>query len=212
MSKDEVSIILQNLEILFPNASCELIYHNLFELLIAVSLSAQTTDKAVNKVTPALFSAYPDAFSLSQASQTDVQRIIKTIGLSHNKSKNIIALSKILIEKYQGEVPKEQEKLESLPGVGRKTANVILTEGYHIPRLPVDTHVERVSKRMGIVNQNASVLQVELKLMELIDESKWHQAHHLFLFMGRYKCLAKNPKCSDCFYKNKCKYDKKPLE
>lgn len=136
MSKDEVSIILQNLEILFPNASCELIYHNLFELLIAVSLSAQTTDKAVNKVTPALFSAYPDAFSLSQASQTDVQRIIKTIGLSHNKSKNIIALSKILIEKYQGEVPKEQEKLESLPGVGRKTANVILTEGYHIPRLP----------------------------------------------------------------------------
>mgnify|MGYP002748458912 CR=1 FL=1 len=128
--------------------------------MIAVSLSAQTTDKAVNKVTPALFSAYPDAFSLSQASQTDVQRIIKTIGLSHNKSKNIIALSKILIEKYQGEVPKEQEKLESLPGVGRKTANVILTEGYHIPRLPVDTHVERVSKRMGIVVRLLCVLRL----------------------------------------------------
>ena len=124
MSKDEVALILQNLENLFPHASCELIYHNLFELLIAVSLSAQTTDKAVNKVTPNLFAAYPDALSLSQASQMDVQKIIQTIGLSHNKSKNIIALSKILIEKYQGEVPREQEQLESLPGVGRKTANV----------------------------------------------------------------------------------------
>lgn len=210
MSKDEVTIILENLAKLFPDAKCELVYHNLFELLVAVSLSAQTTDKAVNKVTPSLFTKYPNPLRLSLADINDVKEIIKSIGLNYNKSKNIISLSKILVEKYHGEVPHTQEELESLPGVGRKTANVILTEGYHIPRIPVDTHVERVTKRMGITEKTDSVLQVELKLMSLIDEAKWHQAHHLFLFMGRYKCLAKNPHCEDCFYKDKCKYDKKP--
>ena len=115
----------------------------------------------------------------------------------------------ILVEKFNGIVPNNQNDLESLPGVGRKTANVVLTEGFKIPRIPVDTHVDRVSKRFGLIDNNATVLDVENKLMSLIEESKWHKAHHLLLFMGRYKCLAKNPKCSDCFYKENCKYDKK---
>lgn len=211
MQKNNIEYILENLEELFPNAGCELDYNNVFELIIAVSLSAQTTDKSVNKITPKLFEKYPTPFLLANAKVEDVEEIIKSIGLYKNKSKNIINLSKILVEKYNGIIPNNQTDLESLPGVGRKTANVVLTEGFKIPRIPVDTHVDRVSKRFGLIDDKATVLDVENKLMSLIDESNWHKAHHLLLFMGRYKCLAKNPKCDDCFYKENCKYDKKPL-
>ena len=211
MQKNNIDYILDNLEELFPNAGCELNYNNVFELIIAVSLSAQTTDKSVNKITPYLFDKYPTPVLLANAELEDVEEIIKSIGLYKNKSRNIINLSKMIVEKYNGKVPSNQDDLESLPGVGRKTANVVLTEGFKIPRIPVDTHVDRVSKRLGIIEDNATVLDVENKLMSLIEESKWHKAHHLLLFMGRYKCLAKNPKCNDCFYKDKCKYDKKPL-
>lgn len=207
--KEEVKFILDQIEKQFPNASCELLYHNIYELIVAVSLSAQTTDKAVNVVTPALFQNYPDVYHLAQANPRDVQMYIKTIGLSNTKSKNIVAMAQIIVEKYQGIVPSQQSDLESLPGVGRKTANVVLTEGYKIPRIPVDTHVERVSKRLGIVPYDASVVQVEETLMSLIEEERWHKAHHLLLFMGRYKCLARNPKCEDCFYKENCTYYKK---
>lgn len=209
MQKSNIDYILENLEVLFPDAGCELNYNNVFELIIAVSLSAQTTDKSVNKITPELFKKYPTPHLLANAKLEDVEEIIKSIGLYKNKSKNIINLSKILVEKFNGIVPNNQNDLESLPGVGRKTANVVLTEGFKIPRIPVDTHVDRVSKRFGLIDNNATVLDVENKLMSLIEESKWHKAHHLLLFMGRYKCLAKNPKCSDCFYKENCKYDKK---
>ena len=209
MQKSNIDYILENLEVLFPDAGCELNYNNVFELMIAVSLSAQTTDKSVNKITPELFKKYPTPHLLANAKLEDVKEIIKSIGLYKNKSKNIINLSKILVEKFNGIVPNNQNDLESLPGVGRKTANVVLTEGFKIPRIPVDTHVDRVSKRFGLIDNNATVLDVENKLMSLIEESKWHKAHHLLLFMGRYKCLAKNPKCSDCFYKENCKYDKK---
>ena len=211
MQKNNIDYIFENLEQLFPDAGCELNYNNVFELIIAVSLSAQTTDKSVNKVTPELFKKYPTPHLLANAKLGDVEEIIKSIGLYKNKSKNIINLSKILVEKYNGIVPKSQNDLESLPGVGRKTANVVLTEGFKIPRIPVDTHVDRVSKRFGLIDDKATVLDVENKLMSLIEESNWHKAHHLLLFMGRYKCLAKNPKCSDCFYKENCKSDKKPL-
>ncbi len=210
--KEEISDILTKLERLFPTAGCELIYHNTFELLIAVSLSAQTTDKAVNKVTPILFAKYPTPFTLAKANHEDVANILASIGMYKIKSKNIISLSKILVAKYNGIVPPYQSDLEALPGVGRKTANVVLTEGFGIPRLPVDTHVERVAKRMGLVKSDATTLEVELTLMNKIEEASWHKAHHLLLFMGRYKCLAKNPQCLDCFYKDKCKYDKKPLK
>ena len=211
MLKDKVKYYLEEIEKVFPNAGCELNYNNIYELLIAVSLSAQTTDKAVNKVTPILFSKYPSIFELKDASQTDVENIIKVIGMSKTKSANIIKLANQVYTDYLGEIPSDLENLMRLSGVGRKTANVVLTEGYKIPRLPVDTHVERVSKRLGIVRDDATVLEVEETLMNLIDESKWHKAHHLLLFMGRYLCLAKKPKCSECFNKESCKYDKKTL-
>ncbi len=206
-SKEEVKHILDEIETLFPNASCELVYHNLYELIVAVSLSAQTTDKAVNLVTPRLFEKYPTVFALAKANAQEVRSYIQTIGLSHNKSKNLVAMAKMIVSDFQGQIPSNQEDLEKLPGVGRKTANVVLTEGYKIPRIPVDTHVERVSKRLGIVQNDASVVKVEETLMSLIEEERWHKAHHLLLFMGRYKCLARNPKCEDCFYKEKCIYN-----
>ena len=206
-NKQELEEILLEIEKLFPNASCELIYHNLFELLIAVMLSAQTTDKSVNLVTPNLFNKYPTALDLSNAEYEDVKSVIARLGLSSNKAKNIIATSKMLVEKYNGIVPSTLEELITLPGVGRKTANVVLSEGYKIPRIAVDTHVERVSKRLGIVSDFASVLDVEQTLMKLIDEPLWHKSHHLLLFFGRYFCLAKKPNCKNCFYKNKCSYN-----
>ena len=206
-NRQELEEILLEIEKLFPNASCELVYHNLYELLIAVMLSAQTTDKSVNLVTPNLFMKYPTALSLSNAEYDDVKSIIARLGLSSNKAKNIIATSKMLVEKYNGIVPSTLEELITLPGVGRKTANVVLSEGYKIPRIAVDTHVERVSKRLGIVSDSASVLDVELTLMKLIDEPLWHKSHHLLLFFGRYFCLAKKPNCENCFYKNKCSYN-----
>lgn len=211
MLNTEINDILEELRSLFPNAHCELIYHNIFELVIAVSLSAQTTDKAVNKVTPILFNKYPNPTLLKDARLEDIEQILKPIGMAKTKSLNIIKLSEILINKYHGQVPNTLEELESLPGVGRKTANVVLTEGFHIPRLPVDTHVERVAKRMGLVVDNLSVKEVEETLMKLIPKENWHEAHHLLLFMGRYQCFAKKPNCANCFYQTRCKYDKKPL-
>ena len=205
-SNEELNGILLEIEKLFPNAGCELVYNNVFELLIAVMLSAQTTDKSVNIVTPNLFKKYPTAYELGNADVDDVKEIIKRIGLSSTKSKNIIATSKILALKYDGNVPKDLIKLTELPGVGRKTANVVMSEGFKVPRIAVDTHVERVSKRLGIVDLNSSVLDVELKLMELIEEEKWHKSHHLLLFFGRYFCLAKKPNCENCFYKKSCTF------
>lgn len=202
-NKDVIDM-LEVMETMFPDAKCELVYHNVFELSIATVLSAQTTDKSVNKVTPALFEKYPTPYELANANEQDVMNIIKTIGLYKNKSQNIIKFSKKLIDEFGGVVPKDFELLQTLPGVGRKTANVILTEGYKIPRLPVDTHVERVSKRLQIALADDSVLKVELRLMELIPESMWHKAHHLLLFFGRYFCFAKKPSCDNCPLKSKC--------
>lgn len=206
MSKDNAIEILNEIAKMFPDARCELNYQNIFQLIIAVSLSAQTTDKSVNLVTPALFEKFPTCYELSKADVEEVKKIIKPIGLSNNKSNNIIKLSKVLVDKYNGNVPNNQVDLESLPGVGRKTANVVLTEGFKIPRFPVDTHVERVAKRLGLVEPNASILETEKALTSLIDEKNWHKAHHLLLFFGRYHCFAKKPLCNNCFCKEKCKY------
>ena len=162
-SKEELNSILNEIEKLFPNAGCELNYNNVFELLIAVMLSAQTTDKSVNIVTPNLFKKYPTAYELGNANVDDVKEIIKRIGLSSTKSKNIIATSKILALKYDGNVPKDLIKLTELPGVGRKTANVVMSEGFKVPRIAVDTHVARVSKRLGIAKNSDDVLIIEKK-------------------------------------------------
>ncbi len=196
---------------MFPDAHCELNYSNVYELTVAVMLSAQTTDKAVNLVTPSLFKHYPDVESLSKASINDVEKDIKRIGLYHNKAINIISMAKIVHEKYNGNIPNNLDELKSLPGIGQKTANVVLTEWFKIPRIPVDTHVERVSKRLNIVNSDATVLEVENTLMTLMPKEKYHMAHHLLLFLGRYHCLSRNPKCNNCPLKKYCVYDKKPL-
>lgn len=188
-------IILEVLEILdkeFPDTQGELDYTTPFQLLIAVILSAQTTDAAVNKVTVELFEKYPDAYALSLAKQEDIEPILSTIGLYRNKAKFIINCSKQLVDEFDGIVPKTREELMTLPGVGRKTANVVLSEGFGIPAIAVDTHIERVAKRLKLAYKNDSVEVVERKLMKKIPEDLWARAHLLLLLFGRYYSTARN--------------------
>lgn len=209
MLKTEVNEILETLETMFPDARCELNYQNIFELTIAVMLSAQTTDKKVNKVTEKLFKVYPTVEAMANAKYDDVIEIIRPLGLASNKTKNLLQLAKIVMEKYHGIVPSTFDELTMLPGIGRKTANVVLSEGFHVMRIAVDTHVERVSKRLGISSDSATVLQVENDLMNSVDEQLWHRAHHLLLFFGRYFCKAMKPSCANCPFINKCKNSNK---
>lgn len=194
------------LDELFPNATAELNFSNHFELLIAVVLSAQTTDKSVNIATASLFKAYPTPFLLKDARQEDVEEHIRRIGLYHNKAKNIIALSKMLVYEYEGLVPNNRESLERLPGVGRKTANVVLSNAFDIPAFAVDTHVERVSKRLMIALDKDTPLEVEKKLMRYFPKDNWHKLHHQMIFFGRYHCTARKPNCMACKLKDICKY------
>lgn len=200
--KELLSLIYQ----MYPNAGCELEYFSPFSFLCAVILSAQTTDKAVNKVTKELFSKYKTIDALANSNKDELMKIIAPIGLMKNKSEYLIKLSTIVRDKYNGELPESKEELESLPGVGRKTANVFLSEIYNIPAIAVDTHVNRVSKRIGLALEDDSVLEVENKLMEYFDKEDWIKAHHGLLFLGRYKCLAKKPLCQSCLLHKICKY------
>lgn len=200
------TFIMKQLDILYPDAHCELNHRNDFELLIAVVLSAQTTDERVNMVTPELFRRYPDAKRLSKADLEDVEEIIRPIGLYHNKALNIISLSSRLVKDYEGTVPQERESLESLPGVGRKTCNVILSNCFDVPAFAVDTHVARVSKRLGIAEADDSPELIEKKLMEFFPRRQWGKLHHQFIFFGRYRCLAKKPDCIDCPFRKRCRY------
>lgn len=184
--------VLDVLACVYPNPKSELNYKDNFSLLIAVILSAQATDISVNKVTPALFEAYPSPEALAKASQEDVMDLLKTIGLYRNKSKFIIETSKRLVDEFAGEVPGTQKELMTLPGVGRKTANVVLAEAFNIPAIAVDTHVSRVAKRLGWAAKNDSVLQVEEKLMKKIPKERWGQAHHQILLFGRYHSTARD--------------------
>ena len=197
-------LIIKYLDEIYPNAKCELKHKNNFQLLIAVVLSAQTTDERVNSVTPFLFKKYKDAEALSKAKLKDVETIIKPIGLYHNKAINIINLSKELIIKHKGIVPDNREDLESLPGVGRKTCNVILNNCFDYPAFAVDTHVSRVSKRLSIADKDDDVNTIEEKLMKYFPKSKWGKLHHQFIFFGRYKCKAIKPECEDCKLKRIC--------
>lgn len=205
MNSDE---ILDVLEAKFPNAHCELIHDNAFQLIIAVSLSAQTTDEAVNRVTPALFEAYPDAQHLAKAEVKDIEQYIRRIGLYHNKAKNIKELSISLLEHFDGEVPSGMKELTSLSGVGRKTANVVRSVWFDIPSVAVDTHVERISKRLGFAKVQDDITTVEAKLKRKIRKERWNRAHHLFIFFGRYQCMARNPQCEGCPFTTFCKRDK----
>ena len=206
MNKKELAkIVNENLDIMYKDAKCGLDYTNIYELIVAVSLSAQTTDKRVNEITPILFKKYPDPFTLSQANSNDVFNIIKSLGFAKTKSVNLVNMSKMLIEEFNGEVPNKIEELEKLPGVGRKTANVVLAVGFNIPAFPVDTHLIRMSHRLGYAKSSDTVLEVERKYTKYIDIEYWNKAHHLLLLFGRYHCKAINPKCDECKLIKYCK-------
>lgn len=196
--------IIRELDKLYPDAHCELDHLNNFELLVAVVLSAQTTDVKVNRVTPVLFKKYPNPKKLSSAKLSDVESIIKPIGLYHNKAINIIKLANELLDRYDGIVPNSREELITLSGVGRKTANVVLNNCFDYPAFAVDTHVSRVSKRLSIANEDDDVLKIEEKLMNYFPKKYWGKLHHQFIFFGRYKCKAIKPDCSDCPFKKFC--------
>ena len=191
-----------------PEAACALDYDSLFHLVIAVALSAQTTDVSVNKVTPRLFEKYPEPEDLAQADISDVEEIIRTIGLYKNKARNIIAMANMLANEYNGEVPCTREELIKLPGVGRKTANVVMAEGFGEPAIAVDTHVFRVANRIGMCDESTPE-KTEQALMEKIPKDKWIRAHHLLIFHGRKCCDARKPKCDECLVAKMCRYNTK---
>ena len=199
----------EKLDIMFPDPKCELYYNRDYELLIATVLSAQCTDKRVNEVTSVLFSNY-DIYGLSKAEKKDIERIIRSVGTSSKKSDYIIKIAQSLVDNYNGVVPNDREYLESLPGVGRKTANVVLSNLFDVPAIAVDTHVERVSKRLKLVRKNAKVFDVEKKLMKIIPIELWSNTHHQMVLFGRYICKAKKPECDKClFYEDCSSKDKK---
>lgn len=198
--------ILEYLDIIIPEPKCELNYNKDYELLIATMLSAQTTDKKVNEVTEILFKKYKSLEELASADIDDIKKIIQPIGTYNKKSKNVIEIAEQL--KNIGYVPNDRQYLETLPGVGRKTTNVVLSNIYNIPCIAVDTHVERVSKRLGLVKKNADVTEVEKKLTRLFPEDKLCRLHHQLVLFGRYYCKSKNPQCDECKLKDICKYKK----
>lgn len=208
MSPTHIARLYQKLAKNLSDAKSELSFKNHFELLIAVILSAQSTDKTVNKVTPTLFSLCPTPVEMLALGQPKLADIIKTIGLAPAKSKNIINTCKIILKNHEGQVPGTREALESLPGVGRKTANVVLNEGFDVPTIAVDTHVFRVANRTGLA-PGKNVLATELKLLEVTPEKWLKNAHHYLILHGRYTCTAKNFDCQKCVIKKECRYEEK---
>ncbi|HNZ82025.1 MAG: endonuclease III [Sedimentibacter sp.] len=192
----------------YPDAKCGLEYKTPLQLLISTILSAQATDKSVNSVTEELFIRYPDLDSFLTLSQEDLEQKIKKIGLYKNKSQNIFNMLRVLKDKYNGEVPKSMDELLSLPGVGRKTASVVLVEAFSIPAFPVDTHVFRVTRRIGLAVESTAD-KVSDEMMKKLPKYKWHLMHHLFITHGRTTCTAQSPKCNICMVNELCKYFKK---
>lgn len=191
----------------YPDAKCGLDYGSPFQLLVSTMLSAQATDKSVNAVTKDLYKEYPDLDSFLKLTQEEIQEKIKKIGLYKNKSKNIYKMCRELKEKYDGEVPKKMEDLISLPGVGRKTASVVLVEAFEIPAFPVDTHVFRLTRRIGLA-KGMTADKVSDEMMAKLPKYKWHLMHHLLITHGRETCIAQNPKCEICNIKDLCNYFK----
>ena len=197
---------------LFPEAECELVHKNPFELLIAVVLSAQCTDALVNRVTPALFEKYQSPDDYINVPVEELEQDIRSIGLFRSKAKNIQKLSHSLIEQYEGQVPKTRDQLVELAGVGRKTANVVTSVAFGVPAIAVDTHVERVSKRLGICRWKDNVKVVEETLMKKLPEDLWSDAHHRLIFFGRYHCKAQSPQCATCPLLEDCREGKKRMK
>ena len=206
MMKTNIVHLLDYLDELFPHASCELFYTKDYELVIAVMLSAQTTDKSVNAVTTVLFNKYKSLDELNAASLEDIEEIIKPIGLYKNKAKNLKGIVKDLIVKFNYVVPSDKDLLQTLPGVGNKTAGVIRAEIFKIPDLPVDTHILRISKRLNLAKKDDEPIDVERKLKKIIPEERWIKSHHQLIHFGRYFCTARSPKCAECKIKDSCNY------
>lgn len=205
VKEKDISEILDILEQSYPDAECALHHQNVFQLIVAVALSAQTTDKSVNQVTPTLFERYPDAETLAEAEVEEVSEYIKRIGMYRTKAKNIVAMAQKLCADFGGQVPDNYDSLISLPGVGRKTANVVLAVGFGQQRIAVDTHVFRVANRIGLADEK-DVLKTELSLMERVPEERWSRTHHSLIFHGRQCCDARKPKCDSCPIVSYCEY------
>jgi endonuclease-3 len=212
LKKNEIRKALDTMGTMFPDAHCELNHSNPFELVIAVALSAQCTDALVNKVTKSLFEKYTTPEDYLAVSLEELQQDIRSIGLYRNKAKHIQNLSQMLIDDYNRDVPKDRDELQKLPGVGRKTANVVVSVAFNIPAIAVDTHVERVSKRLGICRWKDSVLEVEKTLMKKIPKDEWGISHHRFIFFGRYHCKAQSPQCESCPLLDICREGKKRMK
>ena len=204
-----MSRIEEYLDYLFPDPKCELNYTKDYELLIAIMLSAQSTDKRVNSVTPIIFNKYNTLEALKDASLSDLETIIRPVGSFRKKSFYTKEIARILVDEFEGVVPTDREKLESFPGVGRKTVNVFLSEFYNYPAIAVDTHVERVSKRLKLATLKDDVLKVEKKLMKKFDKSLWSKRHLQLVLFGRYYCKAVKPECENCRLKDICRGYKK---
>lgn len=212
MKSETIRHILDTMRDMFPEAHCELIHSNAFELTIAVLLSAQCTDETVNKVTKDLFQKYTSPKDYISVPIEELEQDIRRIGLFRNKAKHIQNLCRIVIEQYEGDVPKTHDQLILLPGVGRKTANVVVSNAFGVPAIAVDTHVERVSKRLGLAGWNDSVLEVEKMLMKKIPKEEWTDTHHRLIFFGRYHCKAQNPQCQICPLLDVCREGKKRMK
>lgn len=198
MNAKRMRHILDTIAGMFPDAHCELVHDNPFELTIAVLLSAQCTDATVNKVTADLFRKYRKPEDYLAVPLEELEQDIRRIGLYRNKAANIRKLCRMLLDKYGGEVPSSHEALTELPGVGRKTANVVVSNAFGVPAIAVDTHVERVAKRLAAAKPADSVLEIEKKLMKLVPREEWTDTHHRLIFFGRYHCKAQNPRCEIC--------------
>ena len=205
MPQENHPLILAELERLYPDAKPALHFDNPYQLLVAVILSAQCTDVKVNKVTPALFAAYPDAFALAKAEPADVEPYIRTCGLFSAKSKNLVATARLLVSEHGGQVPADHDQLTRLPGVGRKTANVVMSCAFGADAIAVDTHVFRVTNRLGLADAG-DVLKTERQLMEAIPKDKWSRAHHWLIYHGRQVCDARKPACERCTLREFCEY------
>lgn len=212
MNAATVRHILETMEAMFPDAHCELNHSNAFELTVAVLLSAQCTDETVNKVTADLFKKYTSPADYLSVPLEELEQDIRRIGLYRNKAKHIQNMCRILIEQYGGDVPQEHDQLVTLPGVGRKTANVVVSNAFGVPAIAVDTHVERVSKRLALAGWDDSVLEVEKKLMKRVPRDEWTLTHHRFIFFGRYHCKAQNPQCHVCPLLDVCREGKKRMK
>ncbi|HMH24494.1 MAG TPA: endonuclease III [Puia sp.] len=204
--KERYQFVLDYFQQHIPDAETELIYDEPYQLLVAVILSAQCTDKRVNITTPAIFEKYPDPLTLSKASFDELFPLIKSISYPNNKTRHLIGMAKMLVEKFGGEVPLTVAELIQLPGVGRKTANVITSVVDNQPNMAVDTHVFRVSARIGLTIKATTPLATEKQLLQFIPKELVHVAHHWLILHGRYVCVARNPKCPECGLKPACKY------